>query len=178
MNTQSDKILDELLVLRVQGGDKNSLAMLVTRWHKKLVAYAYHYTQEIEVAKDLVQDSWQAIIKSVYKLQDPAKFRIWAFRIVHNKAISWVRAKQKEKIMNEAFGKNEVFFEEEMDFEPIRRAVQQLPDNYRTVVTLFYHNDYSVQEIAEVLGLNTGTVKSRLFYARQKVKEIYGNINE
>jgi len=174
MNRQSDKILDELLVLRAQDGDKKSLAMLVTRWHKKLVAYAYRYTNEMESAKDIVQDSWQAIIKSVYKLQDPAKFRVWAFRIVHNKAISWVREKQKEKRMNDEFGYNETLVEEEeSDFGSIRRAVNQLSDNQKTILTLFYHNNYSLQEISEILNINIGTVKSRLYHARQKVKENY-----
>ena len=61
----------------------------------------------------------------------------------------------------------------EMDFGPIRRAVQQLPDKERTILILFYQNDYTIKEIAEILGINEGTVKSRLFYARKKVKEFY-----
>lgn len=178
MNKESDKVLDELLVLRVQDGDKKSLAILVTRWHKKLVAYAYGKTQEMEAARDIVQDGWQAIIKGMYALKDPAKFRVWAFRIVNNKAVNWIRERQKERELTNEMDPMELIDEhsEEPDFGPIRRVVQQLPESQRTILTLFYHNDYSVQEIAEVLGLSVGTVKSRLFYARQKVKEMYEGI--
>jgi len=178
MNIQSDKVLDELLVLQAQNGDKKSLAILVTRWHKKLVKYAYRYTNEMEVAKDLVQDSWQAIIKSVYNLQDPAKFRVWAFRIVHNKTVSWIRDKQKEIISNEEYKQNKALIEEEKpDFGPIREALNMLSGDHKTILTLFYFNNYSVQEIAEIMQLSTGTIKSRLFYARQKTKEYYQTLN-
>lgn len=178
MNNRSDKILDELLVLQAQDGDNESLAILVKRWHKKLVAYCYKQTNDLEVSKDLVQESWQAIIKGIRKLKDPAKFRVWAFRIVHNKVVSWIREIQKERVMEqEAINESEISIEEEPDFGPIRRAVNQLPENQKTILTLFYHHNYSVQEIAEILKLSNGTVKSRLFYARQKVKEYYQTIN-
>lgn len=178
MNNRPGKILDELLVLQAQDGDSKSLAILVKRWHKKLVAYCYKQTNDLEVSKDLVQESWQAIIKSISTLKDPAKFRVWAFRIVHNKAISWIRAIQKERILEEAvINETEVATEEEPDFGPIRRAVNLLPENQKTILTLFYHHSYSVHEIAEILNLTSGTVKSRLFYARRKVKENYQSIN-
>lgn len=179
MNKQSDKVLDELLVLRVQDGDKKSLAILVTRWHKKLVAYAYGKTQEMEAARDIVQDSWQAIIKGLYALKDPAKFRVWAFRIVNNKAVNWIRERQKERALTNEVDPEELTEEhsEEPDFGPIRRVVQQLPEDFRTILTLFYQNDYTIKEISEILGISKGTVKSRLFYARQRVKEIYEEIN-
>ncbi|MCB0496345.1 MAG: RNA polymerase sigma factor [Cyclobacteriaceae bacterium] len=174
MNKRSDKVLDEWLVLRAQDGDRRSLALLVNRWHKKLVAYAFRKTNDMEAAKDLVQDSWQAIVKQMYLLQNPSKFRVWAHRIVNNKSVSWIREKQRERRMNheieeEQLGKASA----EMDFGPIRRAVQQLPDKERTILILFYQNDYTIKEIAEILGINEGTVKSRLFYARKKVKEFY-----
>lgn len=173
MNKRSDKVLDEWLVLRAQDGDKRSLALLVKRWHKKLIAYAYHKTSNMEEAKDIVQDSWQAIVKQVYILQDPAKFRVWAYRIVNNKAVSRIREKQKERKVNIGMELEQTEVEPEMDFGPVRKAVQQLPDKERTILTLFYQNDYTIKEIAEILRISQGTVKSRLFYARKKVKEIY-----
>ncbi len=178
MNNRSDKILDELLVLQAQDGDNKSLAILVKRWHKKLVAYCYKQTSDMEVSKDLVQESWQAIIKGIRTLKDPAKFRVWAFRIVHNKVVSWIRVVQKERRMEQdVINETDLAIEEEPDFGPIRRAVSQLPENQKIILTLFYHHNYSVQEIAEILKLSKGTVKSRLFYARQKVKEYYQTIN-
>lgn len=178
MNNRSDQILDELLVLQAQDGDRKSLTILVTRWHKKLVAYCYKQTNDLEVSKDLVQESWQAIIKGIGKLKDPAKFRVWAFRIVHNKVVSWIREMQKERMLKQdAINETEISIEEEPDFGSIRRAVNRLPENQKNLLTLFYHHNYSVHEIGEILNLSNGTVKSRLFYARQKVKEYYQTIN-
>lgn len=174
MNNRSDHVVDELLVLQAQDGDAKALNILVIRWHKKLVSYCYRQTKDLEVSKDLVQESWQAIIKSIRSLKDPAKFRVWAFRIVHNKAVNWIKALQKERVMEQ-----EVLLEskngeiEEPDFGPIRRAINRLPSNQKEILTLFYHYNYSLQEISEVLGVSIGTVKSRLYHARQKVKEYY-----
>ena len=176
MNSRSNKILDELLVLQAQDGDKKSLAILVTRWHKKLVAYSYRQTHDMEASKDLVQESWQAIMKSIGSLKDPAKFRVWAFRIVHNKAINWIRSQQKQRGMEqelEVEANNLV--EEDPDFGPIRRAIERLPNEQKTILTFFYHHNYSLKEISEILNINVGTVKSRLYHARQKVKEYYSS---
>jgi RNA polymerase sigma factor (sigma-70 family) len=174
MNNRSDKILDELLVLQAQDGDHKSLAVLVTRWHKKLVAYSYRQTHDMEVSKDLVQEGWQAIIKSIGSLKDPAKFRVWAFRIVHNKVINWIRSQQKQRVMEQELQFEENSQEEEdPDFGPIRRAIDKLPSEQRTILTFFYHHNYSMKEISEILNINVGTVKSRLYHARQKVKEYY-----
>lgn len=178
MNNRSNNILDELLVLQAQDGDNQSLAILVKRWHKKLIAYCYKQTNDIEVSKDLVQESWQSIIKGINSLNDPAKFRVWAFRIVHNKVVSWIRKVQKERAMgHEIINENDLEVNEVPDFGPIRRAVNLLPENQKTILTLFYHHNYSIQEIAEILSVSKGTVKSRLFYARQKVKEYYQTLN-
>jgi len=177
MNNRSDHILDELLVLQAQDGDQKSLAILVTRWHKKLVAYCYHQTNDLEVSKDLVQECWQSILKSIGSLKDPAKFRVWAFRIVHNKTINWIRSVQKERAMEK-----EILYEakqpiiEDPDFDPLRRAVNKLPVDLKTTLTLFYHHDYSLKEISEILSVRVGTVKSRLYNARQKLKENYKSI--
>ncbi len=178
MKNRSDKILDELLVLQAQDGDRKSLAILVTRWHKKLIAYCYKQTNDLEVSKDIVQESWQGIIKGIRTLKDPAKFRVWAFRIVHNKAVSWIREVQKERIVEQSIlDETKMEVEQEPDFSPIRRAMNQLPENQKIILTLFYHHNYSIKEIGEILKLSNGTVKSRLFYARKKVKKYYQTIN-
>jgi len=174
MNNRSNKILDELLVLHAQDGDNKSLELLVKRWHKKLVGYCYKQTNDLEASKDLVQESWQAIIKGIKSLKDPAKFRIWAFRIVHNKVISWIRERQKERILEqEVVQEIEYSMGEEPDFGPIRRAIDKLPNEQKTILTFFYQHNYSLKEISEILNINVGTVKSRLYHARQKVKKYY-----
>jgi RNA polymerase sigma factor (sigma-70 family) len=176
MARKPNDILDELLVLRAQEGDKGAVAMLVKKWHKMLVMQAYRNTNEYEVAKDVVQDSWQAIIAKIGNLNDPAKFKTWASRIVHNKSISWVRAQQKERLIEQEYNQEQVEeVEEDNRLALLKGALGNLSSEQRTVISLFYVDHFSVSQIAEVMNCPVGTVKSRLFKARMYLKELIEN---
>src|SRR5512145_1583590 len=91
MQRSPDDIQDELLVLRCQGGESEALHKLVSRWHPRLRRLAERRTADPEAAKDLVQDAWLAIVRGLRRLDDPSRFRVWAYRIVTNKCADWVR---------------------------------------------------------------------------------------
>ena len=172
MARKPNDILDELLVLKAQQGDKTAIAMLVKKWHKMLVVQAYRNTHDYETSKDVVQEAWQAIIAKIGKLNDPSKFKAWASRIVHNKSVSWVRARQKERVKNQAYERDYTEAgEDDQRLTQLRVALTDLSPEQRTVISLFYADQYSVTQIAEVMDCPVGTVKSRLFKARQYLKE-------
>lgn len=81
-----EQIADEILVMDCQSGRVGALEILVARWQKRLWRYAYGLTGDTEAAWDVTQDSWLAIIRGISRLNDPARFRSWAYRIVTNKA--------------------------------------------------------------------------------------------
>jgi len=172
MRKKPEHILDELLVLNAQNGDSKAMAILVNKWHGVLIKQAFRNTHSIEAAKDIVQDSWQVIVRKLASINDPAKFRVWASSIVYNKSVDWVRnqQKQREVLKNHEY---EVQDEtEEVDHgEVVRVALKKLPQDQRLILSMFYTDDYSVIEIAQILRLPVGTVKSRLFNARKKLKE-------
>lgn len=78
----ADDVYDELLVLRCQEGDQDALDELVARWQRRLFDHARRLTQQTDAAWDVVQEAWMAIVRGIGRLQDPASFRPWAYRIV------------------------------------------------------------------------------------------------
>jgi len=183
MNKSPDDILTELLVINCQGGDTKALNLLAKKWHPKLLRQAYHLTRDKEAALDVVQESWQGIIKGIKKLKDPAVFPAWAYRIVRYKSSDWIRKLQRNRKLNEV-EKNEIKEDEpesddtEDKLNILGRALKKLPNEQRVILDLFYLEKQSVKAISVILGLPAGTVKSRLFYAREHLKKIFKQIEK
>ncbi len=173
MKKKPDQIFDELLVLKYRTGDKKAMSLLIKRWHDKIKRQITRHTYEQQVAEDIAQEVWEAILKSIYNLREPALFGIWAMRIATRKAIDWIRLQQKEREMQRA---NELMDDTEGDEEEpillLQQALKELPEDQRMILLLFYLEKYSVAEVATIIEVPTGTVKSRLFRARQHLKEI------
>ena len=181
MQKQSD-ILDGYLVIEFRNGNKRALALLVRRWHDKFCYQAYGYTKNIADAQDIVQDSWQVIINKMGQLKDPNAFKSWAMRIVVRKSIDWVRRKRILPMKSDTEMPDSEASIVENDSRPamiarLKVGIEQLPEKQKQVLKLFYLQEYNLDEIASILGLSKGTVKSRLFYAREKLKEILKHIS-
>lgn len=171
---QREKLYDEWLVARSQAGDAGALDELVRRWHPRLVRQAVALTGDGEAARDVAQEAWMAMVRGLDRLDDPVAFPAWAFRILHRKAIDWVRKRQRRR-------KRDHSFEEMANAPPpparadgkdaaLEAALQSLSPEHRAMVSLFYYEQLSVAEIAEVLGISPGTVKSRLYHCRQQLR--------
>lgn len=175
MRKQSD-ILDGFLVIDFQNGNKKALALLVKRWHDKFCYQAFGYTRNIADAQDIVQDSWQVIMAKIDQLRDPNSFKSWAMRIVVRKSIDWVRNNKtnsghtKELIQEGQAEPDQESYR--LNIEKIKAAIYDLPEKQQQVLQLFYIQEYSLAEIASILEVSSGTVKSRLFYAREQLKQI------
>jgi len=167
---------DEVLVIRLQQGDKTALTNLVKRWHKLFCDKAYWLVKDKDVAKDIAQDSWTVIIKKIDRLKDPKQFKYWAYRIVCNKSTDWLRIQSKTRKQTIGYDvdieSNAVEYSENEDLKKaLLVAINELPNHQKTVVRLFYTESYNLKQISDLLGISTGTAKSRLFYAREKLKK-------
>ncbi len=175
----NDKIFDGLLVLEYLSGNKKSFSLLVNRYHKKLCRHAYWFTHDIDVAKDIVQDSWSVIINRLSNLKDPNNFGSWAMRIVTRKALDYVNKQKKKKASLENYKYSLFSIDDqdtkESDVNKLIQAIGLLPVNHKTVLQLFYLQEYSLNEMSQILEISVGTVKSRLFNAREKLKSILKN---
>jgi len=172
----SSKIFDGLLVLEYCSGNKKAMNVLVKKYHKKLCRHSYSYTYDIDASKDIVQDSWSIIIRKLDSLKNPNQFGSWAFRIVTRKSLDFVTAKRKEIYNLRNYNHEQKLSNTEDhvvdDLQKLRIAIRCLNQNHQIVLRLFYIENYSIIEIGGILKISTGTVKSRIFHARNKLKKI------
>ncbi|MFP4846296.1 RNA polymerase sigma factor [Winogradskyella sp. PE311] len=169
--------IDAKLIKAYKAGDNNALAILVKRWHKLFCDKAHWLVKDKDVAKDIAQDSWSIIIKKIDSLNDPKQFKYWAYRIIVNKSTDWLRLQsknQKESFNHdiEFLNTEKVYSENEHLKHKLSKAIDSLPNGQKVVIKLFYIELYSLKEIGDLLGISVGTAKSRLFYAREKLKTI------
>jgi RNA polymerase sigma-70 factor (ECF subfamily) len=179
---KTNKNIDAELVEAYIAGDKKALAILVKRWHKLFCEKAYWLVKDKDVAKDIAQDSWSIIINKVDRLKDPKQFKFWAYRIVCNKSMDWLRIQSKnyKKIINYAVeieSDDKVYTENGHLKIKLSKAIDALPINQRIIVNLFYLESYSLKQISDIQNISVGTAKSRLFHAREKLKTILKNMD-
>ena len=155
---------DGILVMQCQKGDKKAFSLLVKRWHSKLLRHASRVLKDSEASKDVVQDSWISISKGIGRLKNPAHFGPWAMRIVYHKAIDYIR-KQKTIVTEWTPEAEDTKNEENTNI--ILAKLKELPENHRIILSMFYLEEMPVAEIAYILKIPPGTVKSRLFNARE-----------
>lgn len=172
-DSTADDILDEVLVVQSQLGDAVAFARLVRRWQGRVLRRAQHLTGDREAAKDVAQESWMAVIRGLRSLRDPARFPAWTLQIVANKSRDWVRregARRRATRSVEDQPKAPASTPDTRLIEQVREGLSELDPARRSVLRWFYLEGMSVAEIAEVLNIPVGTVKSRLFHARDALR--------
>jgi RNA polymerase sigma-70 factor (ECF subfamily) len=181
MEKNPTQIFEELLVLKCQSGDEQSLSLLIKRWHPKLLRQANRHLYDMEASKDVVQESWQAIIKGLSALNDSSKFGVWALSITSRKAIDWIRKKQtarkrkEDELAFQIAQAAEPNHEKEVLLNKMGKALKELPHDQRLVLSMCYLESHTLMDIGKILDLPLGTVKSRLYYAREHLKKIITN---
>ncbi|HVS15144.1 MAG TPA: RNA polymerase sigma factor [Thermoanaerobaculia bacterium] len=178
----SETVMDELLVLRAQEGDMRALSLLAGRWNDRFLAHAWRLTGDRDAGRDVVQEAWLAIVRRLPTLGDVSRFRAWAYRIVGNKSRDWIRGRRRRRAGVERLSREpidavtdpEAAQSQEPGGEPetgrLRAELRRLDAEHRVVLSLFYLEGLKVREIADALELPRGTVKSRLFYAREQLR--------
>ena len=172
---------DRFLILQYREGDTSVLPVLVKRYHRIFCVKAYWITKDKDTAKDIAQESWITIINKLDSLKNVDSFRSWALRIVFTKAIDSVKLRNKlgknvqtEEIIpldTHSSEYNNSFIQ-----EALLNAIRELPKGKQDIIRLFYTEEYSINEISAFLNIPIGTVKSRLFKSREKLKSILKNI--
>ncbi|QDT70827.1 ECF RNA polymerase sigma factor SigW [Planctomycetes bacterium MalM25] len=168
-----EEALDQWLVLRAQDSEEDALRRLVARWSARLKRHATRLTGDPHGAADVAQEAWIAIVRGLPRLEDPACFRRWAYRIVTNKSADWVRRRQTHRAHNAPLVEEPTAASVEPTDERLDAlgvALAKLPDKDRTILAMHYTESMPLTEIAEALTLPVGTVKSRLYHARQRLK--------
>jgi RNA polymerase sigma-70 factor (ECF subfamily) len=174
---RAGRVLDEYLVISAQAGDQKAAALLVKRWHKKLVAHAWRITGDSEMARDAAQVGWSEILTGIDKLHDARAFPAWAYRIVSRACFREVRGAVRRRSLADALDGEPAAAAMDpdagVDATRLRTAIRQLPPAHRAAVALFHFEDLSVAEVAVALDVSAGTVKTRLMHARRKLRAAF-----
>jgi RNA polymerase sigma-70 factor (ECF subfamily) len=170
------RIQDEWIALRCQAGDNTGFEDLVATMERPLLYYATKLTGNAEMAFDVLQDVWVKVFRGIRGLKDPASLRPWLYRITHGLAVDRIRQHVSSERAEEAHvaglqGAADVSFTGD-DASAIHDALNDLEPKHREVLVLYFLEDFSLAEIAAVVGCSEGTVKSRIHYAKRTMKEI------
>ena len=178
MARDRDRIYDELLVIRCRAGDREAFRELVDRWQRPLVGRAVRLTGRRDVALDAVQDTWIAVIRDLHRLDDPARFPAYVHRILVRRCADAFRRQQAQRRTTDRLRAAStepavpVDVESRSEARSVRDALAALPEDGRVVLALHYLEELPLRDIARILGVAPGTVKSRLSRARRALKSI------
>lgn len=171
MGHQRSIVEDQLLVMDAQDGSRLALEELVGRWQKRLWQHAFRLTQDSSASWDVTQAAWYDIVRRLSKLHDPACFGAWAMKITTCRAFDWLKDKsQSRQVPTESM---DVFTAGSKQDLGIEELLAKLDIDKRAVLSLYYFENFSVPEISEVLKIPEGTVKSRLYNARNELKILW-----
>jgi RNA polymerase sigma-70 factor, ECF subfamily len=166
----------ELLVLQCQQGSAAAFESIVRMWERSLFYYLRRLVSSEEDAWDLLQETWLKTFRSIRTLRDPRALPSFLYATARNTAISRLRNGElsrdppgclEETV--EAAGDEVSLFD---NAEQVHHALDRLPLPHREVLTLFFLEDLSHDEIAALLAIPVGTVKSRLHYAKLAIQKI------
>ena len=144
---------------------------LVSLWQKKLWRYVFGLTNDAHASWDITQQSWLEIIKGLKKLRDPKNFKAWAYKIATNRSMDWLRNKKKNQHIS--LESIEVDYNQKEDDVQVKELIQRLKEDSRAILSLYYFERLHISEISIALNIPPGTVKSRLFTAREELKQLW-----
>jgi RNA polymerase sigma-70 factor (ECF subfamily) len=184
---EGEEIDDLTLVRRAQREDMRAYDLLVRRYQERIYATVYHMTSNHDDANDLAQETFIKAFRALKTFKGDSSFYTWIYRIAVNKTINFLK-QRKNRVQ---ISLNDVDFNAEHDpdlvaltsertprrdlnlselQEKLNEAMQKLSEYHRMVVTLHDVQGLSHEEIGKIMDCNVGTVRSRLFYARQQLQ--------
>ena len=185
---EREQLDDRGLVTRILAGDRDRFTELVSRYEKRVINYVYRITHRYEDAHDLAQDIFVKVYLALDRYDPKYQFSTWLFRIAQNSAIDALRKKSlpevplSRPVSDEEGGTKEREFADD-GISPYRalknkqlsaaidKAVLELPPDYRELIQLRHFAELSYEEIASMKKLPLGTVKNKLFRARNLLKD-------
>lgn len=176
MSTRSsaDVRADELLAIRCQLGERDAFDALITRWHEPIWRYLRRLTDSDDAAADLAQDTWLKVMRGIASLREPASLRPWLFGIARRVAMDRLRRQYTRAENGDAELDELPAMTQDADLESglaaLEAGLDELPLRERETLALFYLRELTIEQIAALLEMPAGTVKSRLFRARRLLR--------
>jgi len=185
---------DRTLVAEILAGESEKFAQLVNRYEKRIINYVYRITRRYEEAHDLSQEIFVKVYMALDRYDPKYQFSTWIFRIAQNTAIDVVRKKvpveepltkpdyteggeRDREIAADVVSPYRAFANKQMS-AAIERSIENLPEDYRELIELRHFGELSYEEIATMKHMPLGTVKNKLFRARNILKDELGEFME
>ncbi|MHC4645207.1 MAG: RNA polymerase sigma factor [Planctomycetota bacterium] len=169
-----EQLIEQVLVLRCQIGDREALAELIARYEKPVRYFVSRLLQDPEKTEDLVQDIWLAVVRKICTLKKAEAFSMWLYRIARNRVYKELRRKRQfteldENIEAANSDEDSVFSVE--DAARVHRCLERLRSEHKEVLLLRFLEQMSYEQISQVIGCKVGTVRSRIYYAKRALKQ-------
>ena len=169
---------DSELLERITGGDREAFKALYGRYVRQVFSFIFKLTGDSKMTEEVTNDVFFDVWKGAGGFQGRSAVSTWIFGIAHNKSMNALRKKPLDPVDPEEFvrvanpdaGAEEIVEKKDRS-ERIKKALGELSADHRTVLELAFFEGMSYQEIAEVMGCPVNTVKTRMFYAREKLRE-------
>ncbi len=162
----------EKLISECQKNQPKAQEQLYRLFEKKFFGLCLKYSSSYADAQDNFQEGFLIIFRKINQYSGKGSFEGWAKRILINNALQKFKGVRFMEVINDNIPDVDVAIdEEEIDLEYLMQIIQELPDQYRIVFSLYVLDDYSHQEISEMLSISTSTTKSNLHRARLILKE-------
>jgi len=164
-------------VTQCQRGDRQAFERIVAMWERPLFYYLRRLAPSEPDTWDLLQETWMKVFRAIGTLRDPRTLPAFLYKTARNTAVSRWRLRDNDQSQSQSEEASApdwalVAFE---DAEQVHHALDRLPLAQRETVTLYFLEDLSIDQIAQVLGVAVGTVKSRLHYGKQAIRKIITN---
>ena len=177
MARDKQAILQELLVLRCKRGEKQAFDELIRQWEGRLLYYVRRLVASDADAWDVLQQTWIKVLRGIKALDDPQRLPTWLYQIARRTAASYWRGHYRERARLEDNADMADLTEAEEswhfeDAEQVHRALSRVSLAHREVLTLHFMDDLSLEQMADILAVPLGTVKSRLCYAKRALRGI------
>lgn len=176
---------DQQLVARVQKGDTRAFDLLVVKYQHRLAALVSRFIKDADEVQDVTQEAFIKAYRAINSFRGDSQFYTWLYRIAVNTAKNYLVSRSRRPPNDDVEAEEAMFFdsadglrdidspEENMMSEQlmavINSAIQKLPEDLRTALTLREYDGLSYEQIAEVMSCPVGTVRSRIFRAREAV---------
>ena len=177
MRTEKQAIRDELLALRCRRKQPGAFAELVGVWERPLFYFVRRLLDNEQDAWDVLQQTWMKVVSGIGALREPRSLPTWLYSVARNTAMNHLRraySNVESSPEDGETGRTEVNDEAVRfdDAERVHWGLGRLSPTQREVLTLFFLDDLSIDEMAEVMGIPAGTAKSRLHYAKRALRAV------
>jgi RNA polymerase sigma-70 factor (ECF subfamily) len=168
-----------VLLQRIAGGDRDAFAELYRRLQRPLFGYLMKLVRDREMVEDVLNETLMEVWRQAARFEGRSSVNTWVFSIAHHRAVSRLRKKREMALDEEQAAAIEdegptpdVKAESSDMSRLLAKLMERLSFEHREILHLSYYQEFSVQEIADALDLPPNTVKTRMFYARQRLKAL------